>query len=115
MEKVVLAILFSVVLLVTVPFVEVKAQDKVDSRTVELEKRRLEEKLQRCERHRYKTTMFNMDDFRKSCIDKYKKALKELSDDPEYYFYKKGASDSRKPKLVIDPKTGRVYPGIPLE
>jgi tetratricopeptide (TPR) repeat protein len=90
--------------------VEVKAQYKVDRRIVEFEKRRLEEKIQRC------AGFFRLNkDWNKDCADKYKKALKELSDDPAYYFYKKGASDSRKQPLVIDPQTGRVIPGIPLE
>jgi len=69
--------------LVTVPFVDVKAQDKVDSRTVELEKRRLEEHLDKCDRFDRR--------LRKVCRDKYEAKLKQLSDDPEYYFYKKGA------------------------
>ena len=90
--------------------VEVKAQYKVDSRIVELEKRRLEENLQRCAGFFRRNKNWNKD-----CADKYKKALKELSDDPAYYFYKKDASDSRKQRLVIDPKTGRVIPGILLE
>ena len=55
--------------------VEVKAQYKVDSRIVELEKRRLEENLQRC------AGFFRRNkDWNKDCADKYKKALKELSD-----------------------------------
>ena len=109
MKKVLLAILFIVVLLVTVPFVAVKAQDTVDSRTVELEKRRLEEKLQRCDMHRGNYSFY------KDCRKKYRQKLKEVCDDPEYYFYKKEVNDSKKPQMCIDPRTHRPIPCIPLE
>lgn len=71
------------------PFVY--AQGSVDPRTVEMEKRRLQEKLRNCDNElaNSPTSQENKERWRERCRKRMQGALDELAKDPDFYFYKK--------------------------
>jgi len=77
-----------------------------DSKVVDLEKRRLQDALQNCQSipliPKSSTTAATRNiNPRNDCIDRTNKRIKELNDDPEYYFYRKG---EREKAQALQPK-----------
>lgn len=66
---------------------QVHAQGKVDSRTVEMEKKRLKEELNRCD-HLFDGDQRHKSELEEVCQNAIKADLRELEKDPDYYFYK---------------------------
>jgi len=111
---------------------DVKRQGGIDQRTIELETRRLEEKMQyykrTCKANARRLTGDYVNRVIKGCkknAKKIERELEELKNDPEFYFYKKNYShkrrqktiamdvnttERRKPQWLHDPFTGITMP-----
>lgn len=109
------AILLFVVLLATATFGYAVAQNKVDPRMIDMEKRKLQDELQRYKdsHTQERFDRLNINKSRQdgpSKEDRIQAAIDELDRDPELYFYKKqqqGAKGSPRVTTGIDPVTGK--------
>ena len=97
------------------PNTATQEKDKI----VELEKRRLKENKDHFKNRPPVAGDKSSEKTFRRMSEGYEKRMQELDNDPEYYFYKKQERERReasKPKsrigTAIDPKTGRVIPGV---
>lgn len=82
------------------------AQSRVDERMIQMERKRLEETLDR-----YNNNPRLQGQSKENAINRVKAALEQLDQDPEHYFYK-GANQPDKPKVRpgYNIETGKVGP-----
>jgi len=103
------AILLVVVLFVTTIFGYAIAQSRVDSRMIDLERKTLEDKLER-----YNNNPRLTGQTKENLIERVKMDMAELDRDPELYFYKRQGGTASSPRTVIgiDPATGKPIPVV---
>jgi len=103
------AILLAIVLFLTTIFGYAIAQSRADSRTIELEKKRLEDTLER-----YNNNPRLTGQTKEHLIERVKSDMAELDRDPDLYFYKRQGGTANSPRTVIgiDPATGKPIPVV---
>lgn len=103
------AMLMAVALFATAIFGHAIAQSRVDSRTIELEKKRLEDTLER-----YNNNPRLTGQTKENAIERVKRDMAELDKDPDLYFYKRqgGSASSPRVGVGVNPVTGETSPVV---